>query len=71
MIKKLNARTVDSIKPTPGKRVDYFDSQVRGLVLRVAEHGAKSWSVHVSAPGPAAAAHVRPAIGRARPRGRA
>ncbi len=42
---KLNARTVDSIKPTPGKRVDYFDSEVRGLALRVTEHGVKSWSV--------------------------
>ena len=42
---KLTAKRVESIKPTAGKRVDYFDSQVRGLVLRVTEHGAKSWSV--------------------------
>jgi integrase len=41
----LTARFVDSIKPTPGKRVEYFDEDVSGLALRVTEHGAKTWTV--------------------------
>jgi hypothetical protein len=41
----LTARFVDSVKPTPGKRVEYFDEDVTGLALRVTERGAKSWTV--------------------------
>src|SRR5262249_40178394 len=40
---KLTAKTVRSIKPTPGKRAEHFDDVVRGLALRVTERGAKSW----------------------------
>src|SRR5688572_5951229 len=42
---KLTARTVQSLKPTPGKRAEHFDHQVPGLALRVTPAGAKSWSV--------------------------
>ena len=45
MIAKLNARTVESLKPTIGKRMDYHDTEVRGLTLRVTERGVKSWTV--------------------------
>jgi Arm DNA-binding domain len=41
----LTARFVDSIKPTPGKRMEYFDEDVPGLALRVTENGAKSWTI--------------------------
>jgi hypothetical protein len=42
---KLTARRVQSIKPTRGKRAEYFDTQVPGLALRVTENGAKSWTI--------------------------
>jgi hypothetical protein len=45
MIAKLTARTVEGLKPTPGKRMDYHDTEVAGLTLRVTERGAKSWTV--------------------------
>jgi integrase len=45
MIAKLNARSVDSLKPTIGKRMDYHDSEVRGLTLRITERGVKAWTV--------------------------
>jgi integrase len=45
MIAKLNARSVKRMKPTIGKRMDYHDSEVRGLTLRVTERGVKSWTV--------------------------
>jgi integrase len=41
----LTSRFVDSVKPTPAKRVEYFDENVTGLALRVTESGAKSWTV--------------------------
>lgn len=41
----LTARFVESVKPTPGKRVEYFDEDVTGLALRVTDRGAKSWTV--------------------------
>jgi integrase len=41
----LTARTVESIKPTQGKRVEYFDTQIPGLALRVTPTGSKSWTV--------------------------
>jgi integrase len=45
MAKKLTARTVKSIKPVAGKRLEVFDAAVTGLALRVTEQGAKSWCV--------------------------
>ena len=41
----LTARTVASIKPVPGKRLEIFDDEVPGLALRVTPQGAKSWAV--------------------------
>lgn len=41
---RMTARTLESIKPTPGKQVDYFDSATPGLHLRVSPKGAKSWA---------------------------
>jgi integrase len=41
----LTAQTVKSIKPTQGRRVEYIDSIVPGLALRVTPAGAKSWTV--------------------------
>jgi integrase len=46
MTVKFTARTVDSLKAVPGRRVDYFDAAVPGLALRVTEYGHRSWSVH-------------------------
>ena len=40
----LTARFVDRIKPTAGRRVEYFDEEVPGLSLRVSERGVKSWT---------------------------
>ena len=40
----LTARFVASVKPTRA-RVEYFDREVPGLVLRVTPSGAKSWSI--------------------------
>jgi integrase len=39
--------TVDRLKPTPGKQVDYFDAHknANGLVLRVNPGGSKTWRV--------------------------
>lgn len=42
---KLTARTVAALKPTPGKRAEYFDAAVPGLALRITERGAKSWTL--------------------------
>lgn len=41
----LTAKFVDSVKPTPGKRVEYADDDVGGLSLRVTAGGAKSWAL--------------------------
>src|SRR5262249_34987679 len=46
MTLKFTARTAATLKPIPGRRVDYFDATVAGLALRVTEDGHKSWSVH-------------------------
>jgi integrase len=45
----LTDRFCQNIKPTK-TRVDYFDSKTRGLALRVAPSGVKSFSVHFTAP---------------------
>src|SRR4051812_42308843 len=36
---------VRSIRPTPGKRVEYVDAKVPGLALRVMPSGEKSWAL--------------------------
>ena len=41
----LHARTVHAIKPTPGRRMEYFDAATPGLALRVTPTGAKSWAL--------------------------
>src|SRR5690606_2368965 len=46
MQKKLTARDVETLQPEPGKRVEVFDTVVKGLALRITESGHKSWSVH-------------------------
>jgi len=45
MIVNLTVRAVESIRPTLGKRVEYFDETVPGLALRVTEKGAKTWTI--------------------------
>lgn len=45
MIKKFTTRTVESLKPVPGKRLEIHDSEATGLTLRIASSGAKSWCV--------------------------
>ena len=44
MIKKLNARTVGSLKPSTTRKDDH-DTEVRGMSLRVTPGGSKSWTV--------------------------
>ncbi len=40
----LTIRLIDSIKPAEaGRRIEYWDTNVRGLGLRVTDKGAKSW----------------------------
>jgi len=34
---------VEKVKPTKGRRVEFFDASFRGLALRVSESGHKSW----------------------------
>lgn len=41
----LNARSVATLKPAPGRRVEVFDEEVTGLTLRVTPDGVKSWSL--------------------------
>jgi integrase len=43
---KFTARTVETLHPDPGRRIDYFDATVPGLALRVTVSGHKSWTVH-------------------------
>ena len=44
----LTDRFVQSAKAPSGKRVDYFDRKVRGLMLRVTPNGVKTWSYRYS-----------------------
>src|SRR5829696_7598802 len=47
------ARTVATLKPVPGSRVEYFDVALPGLAVRVSETGAKTWTFlyrHVGRP---------------------
>ncbi len=41
----LTVRTIDTLKPTPGHRVEYPDADVSGLALRVTPQGSKSWTL--------------------------
>jgi integrase len=41
--KHLTNLFVEKVKPTKGRRVEYFDASFRGLALRVSESGHKSW----------------------------
>ena len=42
----LTDKAIKAFKPTPGKRLEYFDADVPGLALRITETGHKSWSLH-------------------------
>ena len=42
----LTDKAIKAFKPTPGKRLEYFDAKVPGLALRITETGHKSWSLH-------------------------
>lgn len=44
-VKKLTDLFVEKVKPTPGRRVEYFDATFGGLALRVSESGRKSWTL--------------------------
>jgi len=46
MIQKLTTKFIDTRKPGPSKRVDYRDTVVPGLVLRVNKSGTKTFSFH-------------------------
>jgi hypothetical protein len=43
---KFTARAIETLRPEPGRRVDYFDASLPGLALRVTATGHKSWTVH-------------------------
>ena len=44
-VKKLTARFVETVKGNGVERVDYRDTDVRGLELRITPSGRKSWSL--------------------------
>jgi len=44
MANSLTARFCEGVKPISGRQVDYFDSDVPGLALRVAGRGRKTWT---------------------------
>jgi integrase len=44
----LTDRFVQSARPRDGKRTDFFDKKVRGLMLRVTPNGVKTWSLRYS-----------------------
>ena len=39
MTLKFTARTIETIRPVPGRRVDSFDASLPGLALRVTASG--------------------------------
>jgi hypothetical protein len=43
MRKRLTEEGVRKLKPTPDKQIDYFDTGLPGLVLRVSYGGTKTW----------------------------
>ncbi|WP_259775601.1 Arm DNA-binding domain-containing protein [Aliiroseovarius crassostreae] len=46
MKQKLTTKLIETRKPDPSKRVDYRDTVVPGLVLRVNKSGTKTFSFH-------------------------
>jgi integrase len=46
MTLKFTARTIETIRAVPGRRIDVFDASLPGLALRVTPSGHKSWTVH-------------------------
>jgi integrase len=42
---KLTDKYVASVSAPPGKRLDLFDQQINGLILRVTDQGRKTWVV--------------------------
>ena len=49
--KHLTDLFVEKVKPTKGRRVEYFDATFKGLALRVTETGHKSWVLFYRAHG--------------------
>lgn len=47
---KLTPDFVKNVQPEKGKRLEFRDTEERGLVLRVTETGNKSWSMRYEAP---------------------
>src|SRR5687768_9067513 len=44
-IKKLTQAAVDGFSSPEEGRVDYYDRDLKGFMLRITENGAKTWSV--------------------------
>ena len=42
---KMTARGIDALQPLPQARIEYHDTEVRGLALRITPNGVKTWSV--------------------------
>jgi integrase len=42
---KMNARSVAKLRAKPGRRAEYVDADLPGLVLRITENGARTWVV--------------------------
>ena len=51
MSKITTASSVDALKPVPGRQVEYPDTKVTGLALRISPSGQKSWTVRYRAAG--------------------
>ncbi len=47
---RLTPDFVKSVQPEKGRRLEFRDTEERGLVLRVTEMGSKSWSMRYDAP---------------------
>ena len=43
-LKVMTVRFIEALKPV-GRQIDHRDGQVRGLMLRVSEHGTKAFCV--------------------------
>jgi integrase len=41
----LTAKMIESVKPTPGRQTEYWDTSVRGFLLRVSPHGRSTYGV--------------------------
>lgn len=51
MTKVLKAKTIDTTKPDPSKRLEIPDGGLPGLYLVIQTSGAKSWAIRYRAPG--------------------